>query len=866
MALEVRPIRNIPGGSVVPTGTELIVVDNGIRMAPAVLNEAVKPQAQATVNEAIAALALGTASQNNTEDFATAAQGVKADSAVQSVNGKSGTSVSLDKSDVGLSNVDNTSDADKPVSVATQTALDAKANSSVNISAGTGLTGGGNLTANRSIALNATSIASLEKADSAVQTVNGVAPVDGDVIVSALDIRNIDTAALVSTTSIPGTINFLRTAGYSTVGDGGAALYKRVGANPNIGPTMVTNGGFTSDTGWTKTGGATITGDAAVFNGNSQVYQTPLNTSPAAQYVRVEYRLRAFGGGTGSVQAYMLSGGTVTGALRNTVGVQVDYLQINGPVTRIAIQSGNVIGAEIEYIAFNAVNPGQIRSADGTWWEIVERVLRPEMFGVKGDGSDETTILQGMLNISGGKDVVCPYGANYGFSSLTFPIGLRLTAKGASFTKLAASSAYAIVIPGYVTFDNIVLTTPGGGPDMGVRVNGDFVTGDVLQAVSTAEATGFGVRIEGTSAASRIGNVRISRITTGNFSSQIQSYYVSRLWIGDIRMTNYVTGFYIRDTVISRIENILASGAHSAETGGPGNNGVLLESTDLDYGTDNVTFGTVTVKDSAEHAVRLGGSKIMRSVHFDKISAFNTGALGNTSTGGAAFKALLDQSNPGQHEDITVDSVYFEDCSNSTNGVDNHTAIQISQCRDGYVNNVVGRKKSKTYSCIKGIQVNSSNNFHFDNPDIRDAKGSCFYPVASSVLGKRPLTNVKVTGGMFHVLENAAICQFIPDDQVFTDVSVVGTEMRGGRSASRYEAPASGGSYVNCAFEAGFAAPVTTPSGGVVEGGAAVNPIQARFRSNIPTPVGFAPANGSTWQDYGRGEFYIFRSGAWVAP
>lgn len=48
---------------------------------------------------------------------------------VQSVAGRTGTIV-LAKADVGLSNVDNTSDADKPVSTATQTALDGKAASS----------------------------------------------------------------------------------------------------------------------------------------------------------------------------------------------------------------------------------------------------------------------------------------------------------------------------------------------------------------------------------------------------------------------------------------------------------------------------------------------------------------------------------------------------------------------------------------------------------------------------------------------------------------------------------------------------------------------------------------------------------------
>lgn len=96
-------------------------------------------------------------------------QGAKADSAVQSVNGKSGNSITLDKSDVGLGNVDNTSDANKPVSTAQQTALDLKANTSITISAGTGMTGGGNLSANRTLSLNSTSIASLAKADSSIQ-------------------------------------------------------------------------------------------------------------------------------------------------------------------------------------------------------------------------------------------------------------------------------------------------------------------------------------------------------------------------------------------------------------------------------------------------------------------------------------------------------------------------------------------------------------------------------------------------------------------------------------------------------------------------------------------------------------------------
>jgi len=55
---------------------------------------------------------------------------IKALAPVQSVAGKTGT-VTLAKGDVGLSNVDNTADADKPVSSATQTALNAKQNTLV---------------------------------------------------------------------------------------------------------------------------------------------------------------------------------------------------------------------------------------------------------------------------------------------------------------------------------------------------------------------------------------------------------------------------------------------------------------------------------------------------------------------------------------------------------------------------------------------------------------------------------------------------------------------------------------------------------------------------------------------------------------
>jgi phage-related tail fiber protein len=52
-----------------------------------------------------------------------------------------------------IDNVDNTSDLNKPVSTATQTALDLKVDETITVSAGTGLTGGGDLSANRTISM-----------------------------------------------------------------------------------------------------------------------------------------------------------------------------------------------------------------------------------------------------------------------------------------------------------------------------------------------------------------------------------------------------------------------------------------------------------------------------------------------------------------------------------------------------------------------------------------------------------------------------------------------------------------------------------------------------------------------------------------
>jgi len=102
---------------------------------------------------------------------------------VRSVAGKTG-EVILTAADVGLEQVNNTADRDKPVSTAMQTALEAKVSGSRRVETGAGLIGGGALNADRTLAANMATAAEA-RAGTATEKLMSAASVEQHMLANA---------------------------------------------------------------------------------------------------------------------------------------------------------------------------------------------------------------------------------------------------------------------------------------------------------------------------------------------------------------------------------------------------------------------------------------------------------------------------------------------------------------------------------------------------------------------------------------------------------------------------------------------------------------------------------------------------------
>jgi len=123
---------------------------------------------------------LGTAADADVSDFDPAGSAAGVQSNLETHIDDSTNPHQVTAEQVGLGNVDDTSDLDKPISTATQAALDDKADKTTQVIAGTGLDGGGDLSEDRTFNLDSATVASLGKADSALQSGDNVSELTND--------------------------------------------------------------------------------------------------------------------------------------------------------------------------------------------------------------------------------------------------------------------------------------------------------------------------------------------------------------------------------------------------------------------------------------------------------------------------------------------------------------------------------------------------------------------------------------------------------------------------------------------------------------------------------------------------------------
>jgi len=101
-------------------------------------------------------------------------------------------------------------------------------------------------------------------------------------------------------------------------------------------------------------------------------------------------------------------------------------------------------GATYERAAFEPAHAGKFQDGSGVWWELRAYVVRPEMFGAKGDGStDDKAALQNAFNlVPSGVSVELRSGATYLAHDLVLPGGpkaSRIFSQGRATIKAIAS-------------------------------------------------------------------------------------------------------------------------------------------------------------------------------------------------------------------------------------------------------------------------------------------------------------------------------------------------------------------------------------------------------------------------------------------
>ncbi len=505
-------------------------------------------------------------------------------------------------------------------------------------------------------------------------------------------------------------------------------------------------------------------------------------------------------------------------------------------------------------------------------------IVHVKDFGAVGDGvTDDTAAL--IAAFSTGKLVVCDpvtYAINTATAPLVFSQGVKVLMRGAKLKELVANGDYRIIIQSDVEIDALDIEFVGAEASRGVSITGSRVRVGSMRLTALNRSGVANIRRRALSVGSetgpRISDVSIESVLISGWDRGAQFFYVDRLVIGSFTQQGYVNAVWMKSVRDSRID-----GGHAFETspnavGAPGENGVLIEAGEH-RGTQNVTISNFVADDSGEHGFRIGGSFVVKTVHFVSCTARNSGAADGTGIepedhGGCGFKCLGPTVAAGSHhQDIHFIDCVAEDLKYSNDG-NNFAGFNIGKTIGfSLVNPVVRRAYrdqdgdgfvQKQYSCYNGIEIIGSFNGQITNPFIERpyANGIYFYDSddTASVTWGDQLGFITLTGGRIDSPRlNGIRVEAI--NRTVRRISIQGfLEIEGGERALNVSVSGSAQMllcYANIrAFSQTVATAVGTDQWLLTMAGALLGAVPCQ--------------NGSTFQSTGAGSLVVRKGGAWV--
>lgn len=532
--------------------------------------------------------------------------------------------------------------------------------------------------------------------------------------------------------------------------------------------------------------------------------------------------------------------------------------KINDP----EIQFGNVYEMFIRYVNEGLLPDYAVRD---------DLFVNAKDYGVVGDGvTDDSASLLVAANraVTLGIPLNLSRTKTYKVANFVFPANLTLKTNGAKFVKTVNNSTYAIKTSDNFTCDKLKLEITGGGSsDAGININGNNTVIDSIEVTSlTADQLGPNALLVGDLAVQK-SNIRINEITLTAFRSPMRVINVIDSQLSNAKISNFLTGVYVVNTINTNFDKFKVTGTSPSSNGTAGQNGLLLEAQNVDFGCQNLRFRDWVIDGSPEHNYRIGGGLTVADITFEDCISRNPGnAPGNVATGGGAFKVL--GANGHLHKNIQYINCSAEDGNTSASGINNHSQFSIGFVDGVTLINPRLKAVNKTYSGQNGIILFACKNVTIEIPSFESVLRNSVLMTKDPSEPSPPIgvTNVRITGGYLDSSGVQDVIKFDPLSVPIKDVFINTTASRG-LSSLAWLAPTTvgsdTGSYTNVEAWIRY---VNSP-------GASVPPINSDAAGDLVTVNYVGAIYGSTvikskdggfYTNTGDGKRYIRKAAAWV--